>query len=156
MNEIHCDWVMDRLPVHVAGQLPSADADIVERHLRTCAECHAQMELLLLLRRSRPSAPAELADRIRASVRFRRSGSRRAGWGLGAAAVAVLAIGIGISAARSGKVHEAVPAYAADLGTSDIWLSDDGVVAGAPVLEGLSTQALEQLLKEMGQWKTGA
>ncbi len=159
MNEIACDRVAGRLPEHVAGRLSPAESRALEHHLETCPECRAQAELLVLLRRSRPSVPAGLADRIRDTVGARRrAGTHHPWWALAAAAVAVLAIGVGVVAVRREPGPQPLPAYAADsgTGTSDVWLSDGGLVAGAPVLGGLSDQALEQLLKEMGQWKQGA
>ena len=36
-----------------------------------------------------------------------------------------------------------------DTGDEGVWLSDDGLLAGAPALDGLSDEALLQLLEEL-------
>jgi hypothetical protein len=42
-----------------------------------------------------------------------------------------------------------VPGYAYEVEEGDLWLSDDGVIAGAATLDGLSDEALAQLLEEL-------
>lgn len=152
MNENVCAWVAERLPEWAAGILSGPERDRLEVHLEACASCRADAELIRLLRAGRPRAPGGLAERIRAGVRFERNASSRPWWGVAAAAVAALAIGIGVTSSRGGSATVTVPAYAAvaDTTESAIWLSDDGLVAGAPALDDLSDQALQQLLQEMG------
>lgn len=155
MNGTSCASVKELLPGLADGTLAAADVAAVELHLAACSDCRSELELVRLLRGSRPTVPAGLAARIRGAVRFRHDAVSRPWWGLAAAVIAALAIGIGVVAERGGGTAAPVPAYASDAGQNDVWVSDDGLVAGAPVLNGLSDQALQQLLKEMGQWKTG-
>jgi predicted anti-sigma-YlaC factor YlaD len=155
MNETRCRAVRELLPELAAEALSRADAEAVEAHLTTCEACRSEMEIVRLLRLSRPSVPADLAPRIRGTVRFRRKVAAHPWWGVAAAAVAALAIGIGVVAQRAEMTQTSVPAYVAEPAQSDVWLANDGLVAGGPVLNGLSDQALEELLKEMGQWRTG-
>ena len=72
------------------------------------------------------------------------SGGIPSRWGM-----AVLALGIGVLGNRE-VPPAAVPVYAADAGQSELWLSDDGLVAGAPTFDALTDEALEQLLEELG------
>ncbi len=155
MNETSCASVKEVLPELVDGTLREADVAAVERHLVACADCRSELELVRLLRRSRPAVPSGLAPRIQGAVRLRRDALTRPWWGLAAAVIAALAVGIGVVAERDGRTQPSVPAYASESAESDVWVSGDGLVAGAPVLNGLSDQALQELLKEMGQWKTG-
>lgn len=152
MNEISsCAWVGEHLPEWAAGTLSSAEIAALDAHLEGCASCRADGELVRLIRAGRPAVPDVLADRIRDGIPRRRTVSSHPWWGLGAAAVAVLAIGIGVTLNRGGMANVTVPAYAAaDTTEGTMWLSDDGLIAGAPALDGLSNQALEELLQEMG------
>jgi hypothetical protein len=70
-------------------------------------------------------------------------------WGISAAAVAALALGIGMSSDGSEQVESAVPGYAFEIEDGDAWLSDDGLIAGAPDLDALSDEALLQFLDEL-------
>jgi len=150
MNEIGCAWVGERLPEWAAHTLPAAETAALDAHLESCASCRADAEIVRLVRASRAPVPETLADRIGEGIPWRRSVASHPWWGLGAAAVAVLAIGIGVMSNRGGVADVTVPAYAAADTTGTIWLSDDGLIAGAPALDGLSDQALEELLREMG------
>jgi predicted anti-sigma-YlaC factor YlaD len=152
MNENVCASVAERLPEWAAGILPAQERDRLEAHLEACGSCRAEAELVRLLREGRPRAPDGLAERIRAGIRYERNALSRPWWGVAAAAVATLAVGIGVMSSRGGSTTVTVPAYAATADTTEtsMWLSDDGLIAGAPALDELSDQALEQLLQEMG------
>ncbi len=151
MSEISCAWVGEHLPEWAAGALPSAETAALDVHLEGCASCRADAEVVRLIRAGRPAVPDVLADRIRDGIPRRRVASSHPWWGLGAAAVAVLAVGIGVMSSGGGVSNVTVPAYAAaDTTEGTMWLSDDGLIAGAPALDGLSDQALEELLQEMG------
>ncbi len=148
MSEHLCTEVRERLPAYVAGQLDRGATARVHEHLAGCAQCRAEHELAVLLLGARPAVPEGLVERIQTSLRYERATVRRPWWGLAAAAVAALALGIG--AASSGRDRAVEPAAYAVEDTVDPWLSDEGVVAGAPVLSDLSEAALQSLLEEMG------
>ena len=42
-----------------------------------------------------------------------------------------------------------IPGYAYELDDENLWLSDDGLIAGAPALDALSDEALLQFLDEL-------
>jgi hypothetical protein len=90
--------------------------------------------------------PAAMAAHARAGQRASRS-SRRVGWAVGAAAAAALALGIGVAPRSSAEL--VVPPYASGTDEVGVWLSDDATVAGAPMLEGLSDEALFELLGDL-------
>lgn len=152
MSEIHCETARELIPLFVAGALEGPEREAVHAHLSACPECAGEAELAHLLFSTRPSPPESLPQRITAAV-LEAEGQAREGrrpwWGLSAAAVAALALGIGVLGNRE-VPPVAVPVYAADAGQSELWLSDDGLVAGAPTFDGLSDEALEQLLDELG------
>jgi hypothetical protein len=105
---------------------------------------------------SRPSAPDGLVARIEQGVRTPRRSAHRPWWGLAAASVAAVAMGIGVMAKDSPPAAEAeVPAMVAGAEETSLWVADDGVVAGAPALDGLSEEALLMLLDEMESDPTG-
>ena len=152
MSDIRCEKARESVPLLAAGALEGPDRAALEAHLAVCTECAREAELARLLFSTRPSPPEGLAQRITAAVQREGRLSRaalRPWWGLSAAAVAVLALGIGVMGYRD-VPPVAVPVYAADPGGSELWLSDDGLVAGAPSFDALSDEALEQLLNELG------
>jgi anti-sigma factor RsiW len=148
MSDTGCERAREAIPGLVAGRLEAQARTEVEAHLGTCADCREEAELAALLVASRPPVPAGLARRIDQAVRAHGGASRRPWWGLAAAAVAVLALGIGVASRQSGSTTEP-PAYLADTETENLWLSDDGLIAGAPALDALSEDALVQLLDEL-------
>jgi hypothetical protein len=48
-----------------------------------------------------------------------------------------------------------VPAFVSEAEEGEIWLSDDGLVAGAPAFDDLSDEALLELLDELSSTSTG-
>jgi hypothetical protein len=154
MSEMNCEAVADLLPDWIADRLGPAEAARVDAHVRACADCAADAAVVRALRAARPAVPAGLSDRIAAGLREDEvavpaaggawSGWRR--WATSAAAVLVLAVGTFVL--RAGD-----PAASVDLGAvaveESVWIADDGIVAGAPVLDGLSEDALAALLEEM-------
>jgi hypothetical protein len=97
--------------------------------------------------------PAGLLERVTRDVPSRRA--ERAWWGLTAAAVAALALGIGIVSDRTPDPTQAAPAFAREAEEGEIWLSDDGLVAGAPALDDLTDEALLQLLEDLTAGSAG-
>lgn len=152
MSEATCATVRERIPDMVRDRLDPEGLAAARSHVATCAECRADLELVHALYVSRTSAPAGLAGRVVRAVRRDRSGIQRPWWGLSAAAVAALALGIGIASEPSiTAVPELAPSFAAEAeeGDSELWLSEDGLLAGAPALDVLSDEALLELLEEL-------
>lgn len=147
MNETRCGEMRELLPLHAAGVL--SDSAEFEAHVSTCDDCRAELALVHALLSSRPSAPAGLADQIALAVRSSRRQRAQPWWGLTAAAVAALALGIGVTSSSVGPVDVMAPEFATELEEEDLWVSGDGLLAGAPALEALSDEALEQLLDEL-------
>jgi len=151
MSEARCEMVRERLPDLVGGRLAPADAALVEAHLDVCPECGDEAALLRLL-----FAPAELERRIEGSTRRARLRAYHPWWGVAAASVAAVALGIGVMSRDTPAVEEVeVPGIVAGVEETSLWVADDGLVAGAPALEGLSDEALLLLLDEMGTESTG-
>lgn len=169
-----CEAIKDRLPDVAAGTLPQAEEASIQAHLLSCADCRAELELVRGLRaalENESAVPSGLEGRIQALVREERGEAqeesvgprtldigaqgaephrRRApAWALSAAAVVVLALGTGIIWNRIGTEGGPDPlAVASQEPLPEAWLWDDGMVAGAPVFDGLSDAELEALLKE--------
>jgi anti-sigma factor RsiW len=144
-----CEAVRERIPGFVAGRLSATEAVNVEGHLAACADCAAEADLVGLLRMARPEPPERLAPRIREDTRLRPARGTRPWWGLAAAAVAAVALGIAVVADGHPGLGVDVPAFVAATEDMELWLGDDGLIAGAPALDGLSDEALIKLLEEM-------
>ncbi len=112
-----------------------------------------------------PGLEARIKSRIRDELTGR-SGGRRSesgvipilgwiqrtpAWALSAAAVVILALGTGVIWDRQASEPGLDPVVVATQDPlPEAWLWDDGMVAGAPVFDGLSDEDLEALLKEFG------
>lgn len=149
MSEIKCDEVRELIPDYAGGRTSTDVTSLVSAHLEGCDDCAAEAELAALLLAARPEPPRGLDARISGAVRFRRNTMARPWWGLAAAAVAALALGIGVTSHGNQASDTPVPAYVAGADAEPMWVSDDGLIAGAPALEGLSDEALQTLLDEM-------
>lgn len=149
MSNAPCETVRDWIPEYASGRLAPLEATSVRSHLEDCSECRAELDLAMLILASRAEVPAGLARTVRAAVRSDRAHMHRPWWGISAAAVAALALGIGMSSDGSEQVESAVPGYAFEIEDGDSWLSDDGLIAGAPDLDALSDEALLQFLDEL-------
>lgn len=147
MNE-YCGTLRESLPEFTAGGLEAERAAAVEEHLASCADCSEEARILTLLRRARPEPPGHLAAGIKRALGEGPARTSRPWWGLTAAAVAAVALGIGVLPSTSDRAGE-VPSYVAAHGDDELWLGDDGTIAGAPALEGLSTEELQTLLDEI-------
>jgi len=147
-NEM-CGRVRDLIPDFVASRLSADDAGAVERHVAGCGECRAEAEVARLVHAGRPRVPEGLLERVLESVSARRAQPSRAWWGISAAAVAALALGIGMSSHGGTAASVDVPGYAYETEEGEVWVSDDGLLAGAPSFDDLSDDALLQLLDEL-------
>ena len=149
MRNMKCETVREWVPDYVSGRLARLDDTSVRSHLKACDECRAEVELARLIFESRVDVPDGLANRVRDAVRYDRTSVSRPWWGITAAAVAALALGIGFSSDRPEQSESAIPSYAYELDDENLWLSDDGLIAGAPALDALSDEALLQFLDEL-------
>jgi predicted anti-sigma-YlaC factor YlaD len=154
MTNPHCEFVRDSIPDFVAGRLTTVAAVSLQAHLADCEECRSEADLVGLLYSARPEVPAALGERIEMHVHARRRGVTRPWWGVAAAALAAVALGVGVSS-RSSAGDEKVPAYVAEMQGLSPWVSDDGLLAGAPALDELSDEGLQILLDEMGAGGSG-
>jgi hypothetical protein len=175
-----CEMIREWLPEMEAGTLSAEDAETVQGHLGSCAECRKELELIGFLREGMAKAegaadlPPGLEARIKARIREDlaveqlgpESGRTRKEvgvipifgrirqtptWALSAAAVVILALGTGViwNQKTSESGLDPVVVATQDL-LPEAWLWDDGLVAGAPVFDGLSDADLEALVKEFG------
>lgn len=149
MSELKCEEVRELIPDYAGGRMSADVTSLVSAHLARCEDCAEEAELAALLFAARPEPPRGLDARISGAVRFRRNTLARPWWGLAAAAVAALALGIGVTSQGRQTSETPVPAYVAGVDEEPLWVSDDGLIAGAPALEGLSDEALQTLLDEM-------
>ena len=148
-----CGTVRELIPAFVAGRLAAPETALVKDHVPACLDCAAELDLVRLLYASRVEAPPTLLERVTRSVASRRPA--RTWWGVSAAAIAALALGIGSVSDRASDPTLDVPAFAREAEEGEIWLSDDGLVAGAPAFDDLSDEALLQLLDELTSTSTG-
>jgi len=155
----------------VGGSIAPEDDGMVEAHLGICPSCREELEVVEALYSARPEVPAGLEARIQGHVREELIGEdsgdskvsavdgirgislvrtrRIPAWALSAAAVVVLALGT--SVIWNQRVPDALQdpiVVASQEPLPEAWLWDDGMVAGAPVFDGLSDEDLEALLKE--------
>ncbi len=177
MNQEECDIIMNLLPEWARGAVTPAESEMVQVHLESCPECREALDIVQALQEARPAIPEGLETRVQARLReeFESAGGdtgeavsrlheqRRAGvqrpsggrrlvpaWAMSAAAILVLAIGTKVVMDRAGTDMVLDPiAVAAQEPLPESWLWDDGMVAGAPVLDGLSDEDLEALLEEL-------
>jgi len=172
MNGPDCEIIRNLLPEFGAGSISGEEGGMVEAHLGSCPECRGDLELIRALREARPEVPPEVEARIQARVREEMARDRTAGagevsgdtagiipslarlrslpvWAQSAAAVVILALGVSaIWNARNPDLVQDPIVVASQDPLPEAWLWDDGMVAGAPVFDGLSDEDLEALLKE--------
>jgi len=149
MNRTTCEWTRELIPDHAAGRLADDEIALADLHFEDCDECRDELDLAYLVFSSRAVEPEDLADKIKAVVHSPTVNNRRRWWGLTAAAVASLAIGFNVILDRSGLPDVPLVESGFELESENLWLTDDGLIAGAPMLEGLSDEALAQLLDEL-------
>lgn len=159
-----CETVLDRLPDRVADRLSPAERARVDEHLERCDECRDQARFLATLAALPPRTPPGLEERILGAVdrEFGASAApaaspapgspvRRRPWTIpawGWAAAAVLALFLGRDLVPGGEEPEPAPEAVALTGADYAVLPAGDIVAGAPVLDGLSEEDLNQLLEE--------
>jgi hypothetical protein len=161
-----------------SGALEAGPLQEVEAHLADCQDCREELGLLRAIWNARPEPPAELEARIRARVREEfgsetapasiHAPKRKGGRGglviplfgrryplptsaLPAAAVIILALGVAViwQPGPPEVSQDPVQVVLAEEPLPESFLWDDGMVAGAPVFDGLSDEDLEILLAEL-------
>ncbi len=164
-----CAEIRDRIPDFVADMMTAESAETLRVHLDGCEPCAAELELVRDLSLSRPDVPAGLEARVIDAVRtaaaddsesaaailpIRRRPAPRfhiPTWAMGAAAILVLAIGTPLVVDRmqdEGRMA-ASDDFMEDTPIVSLWASDDGLMAGAPMLDGLTDEELLALLDGM-------
>jgi anti-sigma factor RsiW len=157
MTTPDCEKAKDLLPGLAAGGLDPKEQAVAEAHLSACPECRDEAEVVSAVLDSMPPPPAGLEARIQARVR--EEFSRKPvffrprwapAWALSAAAVLILALGVGViwKPSTPDLVQDPL-VVASQEPLPEAWLWDDGMVAGAPVFDGLSDEDLEALLEEL-------
>lgn len=160
--KMSCETVQDLLPDLASGRIEAGDRAGAEAHVATCMDCRATLETLRLLGTAPPPVPGDLESRIQAAVAGRFSADSPArgtaarparpfwrrpapAWGLAAAAVLALVLGRSLGPDDSGDLEILA------MGQDDVLMlmPDDGMVAGGPLLDGLSDEDLALLLEEL-------
>jgi hypothetical protein len=171
MSAEDCDRIRDALPEWILGTLGPELRVEMTRHLASCTDCSREEEVLRRLLSVRPAPPEGLAARIQARLKeeiavgaepeapktsgdvipFTRRHRWTPTWVLSAAAVVILSLGIGITwnGAEIPEVGQSTGQVATEEPAPEAWLWDDGMVAGAPVYDGLSDDQLETLIEEL-------
>ena len=171
MNGPTCDDIRDLLPDRVHGTLEPEVEVAVREHVSSCPECAEEETLLRRLLASRPEPPTGLEARIRGRVREEAIGVEAEGspdgvseviplfrrrrwapsWALSAAAVVILSLGVGViwNGEEIPEIGQDPIQVAAEEPAPEAWLWDDGIVAGAPVYDGLTDAELEALIQEL-------
>ncbi len=144
-----CEWIRELIPDYAAGRLTDDEIALADLHFADCNECRDELDLVHLVFSSRAMEPEGLAVKINAAVHSRRVTGHRQWWGAAAAAVALLAIGLNVILDRSGPGDLPLAEFEFEIESENLWLTDDALIAGAPMLGGLSDEALTQLLEEL-------
>ena len=144
-----CEWIRELIPDYAAGRLTDDEIALAGLHFADCNECRDELDLVHLVFSSRAMEPEGLAIKINAAVHSRRVTGHRQWWGAAAAAVALLAIGLNMILDRSGPGDLPLAESEFEIESENLWLTDDALIAGAPMLGGLSDEALTQLLEEL-------
>ena len=152
--------IRDQLPDLLHGRLNGEARARVEAHLRTCADCAAELEMLRALRAASPAPPVDVARIVSALAAPRRA--RRGGmhvWQI-AAAVVFLAAGGSTLVTYVHRLHMADSAAASRVasledsaaGTAAAHTSNVELNVGYGYSDLTDTQ-LEALLKDVEQVK---
>ena len=177
MSEMGCAEVRHLLPERAARELRPVEREALDEHLAGCEDCALENRIVDALRVDRPPVPPELQEAIREALerereRFRplppharvlpghpnprrkdgRSWAWRPATTWAAAAAVVLALGSTLLWRGTSSLGDDAPLQAALEATPSVWPADDGMVAGAPLMEDLSDltdEDLEVLLTEL-------
>ncbi|HSJ09130.1 MAG TPA: zf-HC2 domain-containing protein [Longimicrobiales bacterium] len=151
-----CDSIRDQLPLLALGRLPADEASTVRSHAEACAECRAELDVVVMLQGALAPVPVGLEARVIGAVR-RVAPSRR--WNPArlamAATLAAAVIGGTVIFERSGYLPGAESqlsrTISLETGESAMsWDTDaDPLLHGGSTLEGLSVEELELILAEL-------
>jgi len=171
MSAEDCDRIKEVLPEWIQETLDPELGTEITGHLATCPDCSREVEVLRRLLSARPTPPDGLAARIQARLKeeiavdagpestpapgevmpLLRRHRWTPTWALSAAAVVILSLGIGIvwNGAEIPELGQSSSQAASEDPAPEAWLWDDGMVAGAPVYDGLTDDQLETLIEEL-------
>ena len=153
MSEFELGTWSARLPEWSNDELSEEEREELARALAEDPDLRAEADLVERLRAARPEPPPDLAARISARLDAEQKPSRRrlpGGWQLSSAAVLVLALGTAVIWRNQGStLPTTMPGDVLDP-VAESWLLDDGVIAGAAMLDELSDEVLESLLDDLG------
>jgi hypothetical protein len=148
-----CDEILDLVSLRPTGALSPDAAARLDHHLEGCSACAREAAFAARVYEARPEPPPGLADAVLREAWGRRGRARPApGWmstSLAAAAVLVLSLGIGLATRTVGPGEGGLLLSSALETPAPEWGAEEWLVAGAPVLEGISDEALLLLLDEV-------
>jgi hypothetical protein len=163
VSELECRRAGELLPNLGRGALDAEATAWLNAHLADCVACRGELALVRRLGAAAAEPPEELAGRIRAALQGDAlsgagaapgwSARRGRFWGIATAAALILGVfgTLTMQRLRAPSDDELWQAYAEE--APPAWVLDDGLVAGAPVLEdlsGLSDEDLAGVLQELG------
>lgn len=153
----------DMLPLLATGRLDDEERRSIEAHLRTCADCRAELALVERVRATTARVPAVDVARVSAAVRGASRAARRVPspapswrrWRVGVAAAAAVVLGL---LAYDGRTTNDAGGPATTAASASARTAPGGAEAGASTEEGLSfgggladlsTDELEQLVASL-------
>ena len=147
MMVFDCEGVRDLLPSLVRGEMLPHEATPVERHLKSCATCRDEAEIVRLLQDAFVPLPAGLEERVVGAVR-RRATQRWTPARLALAATfAAAVVGGSLIFGRLSGGPEA--GNALDVSALTWAAAEDPLLHGSTELQELSADELEALLTEL-------
>ena len=134
----------DMLPLLAAGRLADEERRTIEAHLRTCADCRAELALVERVRATTARVPAVDVARVSDAIRGASRAARRVPspapswrrWRVGVAAAAAVVLGLlAYDGRATNDADGPAPTAAASAGAGT---ASGGAGAGASTEEGLS------------------
>ncbi|MGH7502991.1 MAG: anti-sigma factor family protein [Longimicrobiales bacterium] len=150
MSTITCDAVRDRLPDYVLDRLGPGEASLMEAHVRACAGCRAERDLVGALRTAPVMVPDGLHDRVMSAIR-NRPARRWSASQLAMAATVVFAFASAGVISQTGLLQGPSPTLEIPVTVPVLdWTAGEPVLLrGGLDLDILSEDELVKLLEEM-------
>jgi hypothetical protein len=151
MKPLTCETVRDLVPDLPGRRLDHFEDAAVRAHLRGCADCQVEYELVSAIAAARLTVPAGLSERVVQGALNRRAGS----WtGVTALAASITVAVLGGSLLLQQMLPRTETLRPPVVEVSEVgagWLGvEDAFVSGAASLRDLSEAELEKLLSELG------